>query len=166
MTEALQFLAKHRSSGALLDANLLLVYAVGKFDRGRLSKFHHTRQYANDFELVEFLVENLRLIYTTPNVLTEVSNLGGKLNAEGFFQVLQSIVGVLQEEYCISNHAAATPLFTKLGLTDVGILLLAQKNILVLTDDWPLYRILRSKNVDAVNINHLRQLYWDGGLQI
>jgi len=161
MTEALQFLQKHRKQGALLDANLLLVYAVGKFNKSLLTSFSHTKQYATDYGLIEYLVENLNVIYTTPNILTEVSNLGGKLKAEDFFNTLGKLFKVLREEYCESTQVAEKSIFTKFGLTDAGIIAVAERNILVVTDDWPLYQILRSREVDAVNINHLRPLYWD-----
>src|SRR5467141_187040 len=49
MNEDLQFLKKHLSKGALLDANLLLVYVVGKTHSSCLSGFHHTKQYHRDF---------------------------------------------------------------------------------------------------------------------
>jgi hypothetical protein len=164
MTEALQFIRKHRSTGALIDANLLLVYAVGKYDRKCLRLFPHTKQYSEDYDLVEYLVESFPTIYTTPNILTEVSNLGGKINSERFFAILKTLVSEVQERYCLSRDAASDPIFLKLGLTDAGIMSIAADNLLVLTADWPLYQILRSKNVDAVNINHLRQLEWLGCL--
>ena len=56
MNEALSLVLKHRRGGALLDANLLLVYAVGKYDKNLLAVFHHTKQYTNDFALIEHLL--------------------------------------------------------------------------------------------------------------
>src|ERR1700730_5309765 len=82
MNESVSFLLKHRSQGALLDANLLLVYVVGKTGASRLANLHHTKQYQRDFPLIERMVEVFPTIYTTPNVLTEVSNLGKKLGVE------------------------------------------------------------------------------------
>ncbi len=163
MNDALTLVLKHRHGGALFDANLLLVYAVGKYNKKRLSDFHHTKQYTNDFGLIEYLIEFFSVLYTTPNVLTEVSNLGKKLGSE-FFVTLGAMVSVLQEEYCISKDAAGNAAFGKLGLTDAGIIEVAAKKCLVLTADWSLYQILLSRSIDAVNINHLRQLEWLGPL--
>jgi rRNA maturation endonuclease Nob1 len=165
MSDPLSLILKHRQSGALLDANLLLVYVVGKYDKDCLRQFHHTKQYTNDFGLIKGLVEFFSVLYTTPNVLTEVSNLGGKLKSEAFFSTLKAAVLVLKEQYCASSDAVATPGFEWLGLTDAGIMRLAANEFLVLTADWPLYNMLVSKNVDAVNINHLRQIKWSAQLQ-
>ena len=148
MNEDLFFLLKHRSKGALLDANLLLVYLVGKTNPSRLSHFHHTKQYEQDFPLLEQLVEFFPTIYTTPNVLTEVSNLGGKLGSD-FFIALRNVVAVLEERYCSSKDASANPHFPRLGLTDAALCTVAAKH-LVVTADFPLYQILRANKVDAV----------------
>jgi hypothetical protein len=159
MTEALTLIAKHRKTGALFDANLLLVYAIGMYDRSRLQHYSHTKQYVYDFDLIKFLVEFFPTIYTTPNILTEISNLGGKLGSP-FFSSLRTVVNASDEQYCASKDAASHASFHKLGLTDAGIISLASNKYVVITADWPLYQTLRSKDIDAVNINHLRHLDW------
>ena len=156
MNEALAFVQKHRNAGALLHSNLLLVYLVGKLDRNQLSRFHHTKQYVDDFPPVEALVESFSRIHTTASVLTEVSNLGGKLGSK-FFDVLRRAVGVLEEHYCASDKAVRETHFRKLGVTDSGLLSVGA-SVLIITADWQLYGILRSKNIDAVNFHHLRSL--------
>ena len=160
MNEALSLILKHRRDGALFDANLLLVYAVGRHDRKRLPILHHTKQYKDDFVLIKSLIEFFPEIYTTPNVLTEVSNLGGKELGPEFYRTLGVMVSVLQEEYCISKDVARSAAFGKLGLTDAGIIDVAARRCLVLTADWSLNQTLRSRNLDAVNINHLRLDEW------
>lgn len=103
MNEDLAFLLKHRRNGAVFDANLLLVYAVGKTDRRQLAHLAHTKQYAGDFELLERLVESFS-VFATPNVLTEVSNLGKKLGPR-FFGTLGQIISLIDERYCSSKDA-------------------------------------------------------------
>jgi hypothetical protein len=163
MTEALTLIAKHRKTGALFDANILLVYAVGMYDKSRLQYYSHTKQYVDDFDLIKFLVEFFFVIYTTPNILTEISNLGGKLGST-FFSILKTVVQFSEEQYCPSKDAVSGASFHKLGLTDAGIISLAANKYAVITADWPLYQILRSRDIDAVNINHLRPLNWLGCL--
>jgi hypothetical protein len=160
MNEDVLFLSKHRSNGALFDANLLLVYAVGKTDPTRLAHFHHTKQYEHDFELIERLLGMFRVVFTTPNVLTEVSNLGGRLGPE-FFHTLARIVSILDEQYCPSKDAAAQPIYRQLGLTDAGLYAVAARHLIV-TADFPLYQMLRANRIDAVNFHHLRPLGWAG----
>jgi hypothetical protein len=154
MNEDVLFIKRYQSKGALFDANLLLVYVVGKCGRNRLPNLQHTKQYAEDFPLIEKLVESFSRLYTTPNVLTEVSNLGKKVGVD-FFVQLKSIVHVLDEQYCTSRDATLSIQFNKLGLTDSGLLHISPK-FLIVTADFPLYSVLRANKVDAVNFDHLR----------
>src|SRR5208283_4826548 len=147
---------KHRRSGLLLDANLLLLYQVGLFNERAIETFPHTKQYTvHDYHLLATLVGRFSSIVTTPNILTEVSNLSGKLgeaNLPGFRAAFKTKIDVIEEEYCPSRQAAASPAFPKFGLTDAGIASLVSENdFLVLTDDLPLANWLQSKGVDVLN---------------
>ncbi|HYI94954.1 MAG TPA: hypothetical protein VEX68_15530 [Bryobacteraceae bacterium] len=163
MTEAVTFVVKHRNRGALFDANLLLVYVVGKLDKRRLSDFGHTEQYKEEFPLIEKLVESFSILHTTPNVLTEVSNLGSKLGPS-FFDLLQRVVTKLDEQYCASKDAVGDPHFRKLGLTDAALIVGAKS--LVVTLDAALHSILRARKIDAVNYHHFREDYWSGRIRL
>jgi len=164
MNETEEFLRKHRGKGAFLDANLLLVYAVGRYDRRLLGTFHHTKQFDEDFEWIERLVLRwFTKIHTTPNILTEVSNLGGKLGSS-FFDEFKTIIAPLVETHCPSVAATEDNKFREVGLTDSIILAVAAKNpSVVLTADFDLYRILRARQIDAININYMRQVRWAMG---
>ncbi len=157
MNEDLSFIGRYRSKGALFDANLLLVYVVGKCCQGRLPTFHHTKQYAGEFDTIGRLFEYFGTVYTTPNVLTEVSNLGKKLGVD-FFDQLESIVQVLDEQFCTSKDAVSSVRFRDLGLTDSALLTIGPR-FLIVTADAKLYLALRASNIDAVNYNHIR-FYW------
>ena len=158
MNEDVSFIKRYQFKGALFDANLLLVYVVGKCGKNRLLRLQHTKQYADDFDLIEKLVESFSTLYTTPNVLTEVSNLGKKCGVE-FFDQLKRIVHVLDERYCASRDATLNSQFRKLGLTDSALLNLGPK-FLIVTADFDLYSVLRANKVDAVNFHHLRPSLW------
>jgi hypothetical protein len=164
VNETEEFLRKHRGKGAFLDANLLLVYAVGRWDRRLLGTFHHTKQFEGDFEWIERLVLRwFAKIYTTPNVLTEVSNLGGKLG-NSFFDELKTVVAQLVETHCPSVTGTQDKKFREVGLTDSIILAVGAANpSVVLTADFDLYCILRARQIDAININYLRQAHWAMG---
>ena len=156
---------KHRRSGLLLDANLLLLYQVGLFDERAIGTFPHTKRYTTeDYHLLAKWIGRFSSIVTTPNILTEVSNLSGKLgqaNLNGFREAFKGKIDVIEEEYCASRQAAASPAFAKFGLTDAGIASLVRDNdFLVLTDDLPLAQWLQSKGFGVLNFNHIRQHLW------
>jgi hypothetical protein len=161
MNETEEFLRKHRGKGAFLDANLLLVYAVGRYDRSLLGSFHHTKPFVDDFEWIERLVLRwFTKIHTTPNILTEVSNLGGKLGRP-FFDEFKAVIAPLLETHCPSVDGTNDKKFREVGLTDSIILAVASTNpSVVLTADFDLYSILRARQIDAININYLRQVHW------
>lgn len=70
-----KFLAPRRS-GVLIDSNLLLLLFIGGYDRKQIQINKRLKAFAEeDFDvLVGFLSQFSQLI-TTPNTLTEVSNL-------------------------------------------------------------------------------------------
>lgn len=146
--------------GVLVDANILLVFLVGTVNQKRILSFKRTNGFTiEDYELLGELFSYLPKIVTTPNILTEVSNLGGSLNEperSQFFIVLRRIIPNLVEHYVESKQAANDGKFTKLGLTDAAILSFVKGQYLVLTTDLALANNLQTIGVDVVNFNNLR----------
>lgn len=144
----------------LIDTNLLLLLCVGSSDRGMIAKHKRMRAYdRGDFDRLRAFVEAFDAIVTTPHILTEVANLVGQCGepARGrIMRVLAETIAVLEERHLESKEIAATPEFSRLGLTDVGIGLVAGSELLVLTDDQPLSTHLAMIGVNYVNFNHLR----------
>jgi len=153
-------LAKHRQSGVAIDSNLLLLLWIGSFDRSLIGRFKRTQKYTEtDFDLLLNLVARVRLLVTTPNVLTEVSNLAGQLpehTAEEFRSEMQSAVERLREDYYPCKLAVTERSFVRLGLADSTLAMLAKEKVLVLTDDLPLYAQLNSEGMPVMNFTHFR----------
>jgi len=163
MLDAEGLIEKHRSRGALIDANLLVLYLVGKTNKRRIREFKPCDVFEiEDFDLLEALVEYLGKPITTPHVLTEVSNLakldGKELSA--FRQRYKLLVEQMDEFYDASRVVVANEAFMPLGLTDAAIAMLQRRSLLVLTVDLRLWDTLQRRGVDAVNFNHLRALNW------
>ena len=163
MLDAAGLIEKHRSKGALIDANLLILYLVGKTNKRRIEDFKPCDVFEiEDFDLLEALVEYLGGVITTPHILTEVSNLA-KLEAKelsAFRQVYKLAVEQMDEFYDESRAVVADAAFMPLGLTDAAIAVLQRRNRLVLTADFNLWGTLQGRGVDAVNFTHLRALNW------
>jgi hypothetical protein len=116
----------------------------------------------SDFDLLQTILNQFDLLVTTPNILTEVSNLLGQLPDNLRGQYYASFAGgldaLLNEHYIPSNRLVLQSRFPKLGLTDTGIIEQARDRHLVLTTDLPLYNHLCDLGVDAINFNHIRSV--------
>ncbi|WP_052055249.1 hypothetical protein [Myxosarcina sp. GI1] len=65
---------------------------------------------------------------------------------------------VITEEYVKSKVIANNAAFSRFGLTNCGIMLLAENKYLVLTGDLQLHYYLKAFGIDTVNFNNLRSL--------
>lgn len=164
MKQLEQLLTQYKRKGVLIDSNVLLLYFVGMYDPQRIPKFKRTMSFAiEDFYTLLGLFRYFSKVVTTPNILTEVSNLANQLAdnlKSAFYLKFAHQLTSLEEHYIGSATLSATPHFPKLGLTDAGILDLAQGQYLVLTDDFRLVGQLEKQGIDVINFNHLRRINW------
>ncbi|MGA2329921.1 MAG: hypothetical protein ABSH05_27055 [Bryobacteraceae bacterium] len=155
---------KHASRGVLIDANLLIVLLIGRQDRSAVSRFPHSKEYtAAEFDVLDRFVRRFRRIITTPHILTEVSNLSGKLRGDDltlFRAMLAQEICQYEERQRAAQEVVQSPYFAKLGLTDAGIERIARDGLLVLTDDLALAGALEKVRIDVLNFNRIRPLAW------
>ncbi len=97
-----ELISKYENKGVLIDANLLLMYFLGFYDLRTMCAFKRTEKYSDeDWVLMRRLTSLFKKIVTTPNVITEVSNLAGQLGEPvktEFFTHMAKSVEVLTEE--------------------------------------------------------------------
>jgi hypothetical protein len=154
---------RYRNKGALIDANLLLLLYAGNCDVRLIGpRFMHLKAYTvEDYYALSYILKQFSRLVTTPNVLTEVSNLANKFtpdDKQGFFpQFAKELVSV-EEFHFPSNKAAKSKLFPILGLTDSVLLNLCQ-DYLIITDDLRFYAKLTEQGLEALNFNHVRMEY-------
>lgn len=157
-----QLVRRYRSRGILVDANILLLYFAGGFDRAFIGRFKRTRQFTpKDYEGLVRLLNPFRSVITTPNILSEVNSLAGQLGEPArtrYFDAFARGIRTLDERYVASADVSKLEPFSKLGLTDSGILHLASRRYLVLTDDLKLCAFLGKQGIDALNFNHVRSI--------
>ena len=98
-------LARHRNSGVAIDTQLLLLLWIGRFDRRQIGTFKRLRHYTEeDFDLLVGLLAHCPRLVTTPNVLTQVSDLAGQLPgdlADEFREEFCLVVGRMDERYLV-----------------------------------------------------------------
>jgi hypothetical protein len=155
---------QYRNKGLLIDTNLLLLYFVGMYDQDRIPKFKRTMAFTTDeFLLLTVIFNEFDKIITTPNILTEVSNLCGQLpgNLRSYFYGdFANRIPALREEYTSSTTISSSNHFNKFGLTDSGIVETVKGNYLAPTADLELFGLLNNLGIDAINFNHIRTLAW------
>ncbi len=155
---------KYNNKGILIDTNILLLHFIGNYDPNYIPLFKNTSKYVpNDYKTLQVLFGMFSQVYTTPNILTEVSNLAGQLESsrrKKVFQDMQDSIRILKEEYVQSKEVTTDPYFATIGLTDSGIKALSEKGILILTDDFRLSQILQSQKLDVINFNHIKVYNW------
>jgi hypothetical protein len=160
----LRLIQTHCRRGLLVDTNLLLLYFIGIFDRDLIQRFKRTRAFTlEDHDVLLSLLERIQPLLTTPNILTEVSNLSGQLGEPmraHYFRAFARGISLLTEHYIESTRSADTEHFVPLGLTDSAILSLGAAGHLVLTDDFKLSQRLQTIGADVINFNHVRTLGW------
>jgi rRNA-processing protein FCF1 len=154
----------YRTKGIIVDANLLLLYFVGRYDPHLIEKFKRTSHYTlDDFDLLANILSCFSFIVTTPNVLTEVSNLSGHLPESArlaYFKEFRKQILVLEERYLPSRVVCEKAHFERVGLTDSVIADLSENKHLVLTDDVGLAVLLENQGIDVINFAHVRRLHW------
>jgi len=161
-TDPLRLIERHRSKGVLIDTNILVLLVVGAFDTKAIGNHKRTKKFSSDdYAAAKLVVEHCGKVFTTPNILTEVSNLASQTSEPmklGILAGLAAGIATLNELYHTSNDLRQMDEFIRYGLTDVGILRAAREGYLVFTDDLRLYGYLESQGLPAINIAHFQ--YW------
>lgn len=153
-----------RSKGLLIDANLLLLYFTGRANPELIRSFKPLRSMRftdEDFSLLCQVMQGFGRILTTPNILTEVSNLSNKLPSQSqvsFRLKIAPLIQEIKEEFVSSDILARTACFPRFGLTDDGIIKLAPGAVVVLTMDHPLSNYLQKTRAEGLNFEDLRIL--------
>lgn len=159
-----ELIRQHAGGGILVDTNLLILLFIGQTQSNLIGKYHHTKEYSQeDFLTLSGLLARFRFILTTPHILTEVSNLSGKLQGEvlkAFRRQFIVSVANFEERTCSIHRSVENAYFTRLGFTDASICEIAGKDNLVLTADLPLANVLEHLGAGVINFNHLRVLGW------
>ena len=161
MDEASELIHKHRATGVLVDTNLLVLFLVGIVNPSRIGSFKRTSRYnENDFKRLAGLIAQFQQLYVTPGIWAEVNNLTDLSGDELRLIRLQirRLTELTLEHHrpgrTITSHRA----FPRLGFTDASICELAERAILVLTDDLDLHIWLQDNGLDSLNFTWLRAL--------
>ena len=130
-------------AGYFIDANLLVLFVVGREDPALIAKHRRLEGYSTgDYVILLELIDKVDQVFVTPNTLTETSNLlgqHGEPERSRLFQRLRSIVQDSREVVVASAVATNNRAFERLGLTDAALLEVATADTPLLTVDFDLY---------------------------
>lgn len=152
---------QYKSKGLLLDTVLFVLLAVGFYNRKLIGNDKRLKTYVpQDLDTLIKFIKLFKPLITTPNVVTEVSNLTGHLWQTEFPKAFVRHIENMDEHYFPSKIAIKAELFGRFGLTDTAITEIARGKYLILTDDFRLAGHLEGRRVDVINFNHIRTLNW------
>lgn len=155
-------LRPHIGRPAILDSNLVLFQWCMAFDESLVKSFKRLNTFQiEDAVLLSETLELLGPLWTTPHVLTEVSNLANSLPSwtrESWFEFYAERIDLISESYSPSAEIASDIAAIHFGLTDAALTKLAASHV-ILTIDWPLTGLLESRGLSVINFNHLREAF-------
>ena len=145
----------------LVDANLLVLFVVGRTGREFIGKHRRLREFsADDYDRLLRVIGGVGRVVVTPNTLTETSNLLGlhkDPERSQFLQMLRFLVEHSEEVSVASVDACRSGAFLRLGLTDAVLLEIISAEIPLITVDLDLYVAASKKEPNAAfNFRHLQ----------
>lgn len=167
-----RYIFTHNPDGIILDTNILILFLIGKYDKGLIEKYellnNSDKSYTTeDYEILNEIVNYFKLLVITPQILSEISNLSitknkglGRTGLDGYISSVAARFKESQERYCQSGFlwGLEIEVLRKYGFTDINMIGLSKSNNLpILTDDLALY-LYAFKDTPVINYQTIK---WD-----
>ena len=140
-------------TGHFIDANLLLLLAVGRAGREFIARHNRLRGYsAADYDALTAFLAPAESIFTTPHVLAETSNLlrqHREPERSLLAAALRELVHESREVVIAGTDAMDNPAYLRLGLTDAALLEAVSADAPLVTADARLFTAAIEKAGDA-----------------
>lgn len=148
---------------AFIDANLLVLLAVGGVDPKLIAKHKRLNEFSpDDYARLTDMLQRIHRVCVMPNVLTEASNLigqHGEPQRSHFLAELRWIIESSCEIVVKSVDAARNPSYERLGLTDSALMEAVSEQVPLITVDLRLYlSIVMNREGAAYNF---RAMDWE-----
>lgn len=147
-----------------LDSNLTLLLVVGRAESGLIERNKRLRAFGQvDYDLLCGFILHADGVVTTPNAMTEVSNIATfgirEPSSSRIVASLRAFVSQVGEAYCPSRQLAGSDEFSRLGLADCAWFPVMDAGAQLLTIDNGLYLAALGRGFEAVNFEHVRASY-------
>ena len=144
-----------------IDTNFLLLLVVGHASRNLVERHKRLKAYTvRDFDQLANVLSEAQRVVTTPNAMTEVSNLApaGILEPlrSAIFSVLEEFSRRLDERYIPSRIATQAAEFRYLGLADSAWLCALDAETILLSADSRLCSAATARGYVAYGLADLR----------
>ncbi len=150
--------AAPRSRHLALDTNLWMLLLYGMTDISLVGTKRTSNYSIGDFERLRSFLRVHDSLATTPNIMTEVSNLLKSLlemTRREIYNRLRVLLANCVETYVESATIIDHPQIATFGLTDIAVLSLAARGCTVLTADSRLADYMRRQALNVVNFSLL-----------
>jgi len=149
-------------SAVLFDTNLLVLLIAGTIKPALVGTHRRLRAFSDqDYQNLSAIAARYAEHVSTPNILTEASNLLGSSDQEmfpGAGVALANYCARLREIYVPSEAVMSEGVYLRFGLADAGIVDVALRHrIHVMTAEYALHGILVRSGGTSVNLRHLSQ---------
>jgi hypothetical protein len=140
----------------VLDTGPLLLYLIGLFSQKDLSLFGYDQQ--QFYHLFQFI--SGKDVFVTPQVLAEASDLAkNELKSKKFSKFIHQSISPLcslNEEYVKKdNILKKIKVLSDFGISDTSLICVAEKDILLLTTDFPLYGYCQNNKIPVTHLDGL-----------
>ncbi len=144
-----------------IDTNLLLLLVVGHVSRPFIRQHKRLAAFTGrDFDQLSIAVIQADSIVTTPNVMTEVSNLAIQGVLEPYrsqiLEVLVTFSGRMIELYRPTADVLRKEDYIQFGLTDSVWLQILDNDTILMSDDRQLCRAAEARGFVAYHVDDLR----------
>lgn len=165
LASADDLVARNRSRGVAVDTALLMLLAVGQYERGYISKFKRTAQYSDeDYDILNRFLGGFNRLILSPHVLCEASNQSFQIpqaRLGSYLGHFLSLISKLEEVYVPKESIITNSYVRRLGVTDTGLIIsCVERGCLLLTTDRTLVGLARKEGVDVFHFDEIRGYNW------
>ena len=140
----------------VIDTNAIVLLIVGLIDKNLINRHKRTSNYTKeDFNELSFLIRNPSLLIVPTNIWTVVDKLLNDfrgLHKSEYYLLLKNLIIKTTEEYIASQNIIEDKSFRTVGVTDSILLNLSIKSGHLITSDYALTNIARTKGVKVYNL--------------
>ena len=146
----------------ILDTKPLLIYLYGLYHSKTLKKYNCT---SDEFYVFLEFMKQFSVVWVTPYVLAEISNLANKqLGDKSFSDFIndsKKLLSSFGEIHTPKNLLLEMDNVPKFGMTDASLIEAAGKNKTLLTSDGPLFYFCRNKQFPSIHLDQVFSFRYD-----